>query len=140
MEKKEPLVSICIAAYNHESFISETINSVINQTYNNIELFIINDGSIDNTDDIISSVIDKCNLRFVNFRYVTRENKGFLSTLKELESFASGDYIAFLDSDDFYAKDKIAKQVNILEDDFDSALCYGKMIGVDKDSKVIKHF
>lgn len=138
--QSEKLVSICIPAYNHEGYIEETINSIINQTYENIELIIINDGSTDNTDDKIIALSEICKKRFKRFLYIKRENKGLLKTMKEFESLINGDYFSFVASDDFFHKTKTEKQVEILNNNLDFGMCYCNMVGIDKDSKVFKHF
>lgn len=135
-----PLITIIIPAYNHEMFIQEAINSAIDQTYENIELIIINDGSTDNTHAKIIELNDKCNARFKNFTFKSRENKGLLPTLKEVEPLINGKYFSILYSDDIFTKDRVKKQVNALESNKECALCYGKMSGIDKDSKIIKDY
>jgi alpha-1,3-rhamnosyltransferase len=69
-----PLVSVCIPAYNHEKYILESIESVINQEYKNLELIIINDGSRDNTGKIIEDYQNSIQDRFVRYKYISREN------------------------------------------------------------------
>ena len=141
MSSNNKLVTVWIPAYNHENFIQETINSVINQTYDNIELIIINDGSPDNTHEKIMELYDKCKNRFKRFEYISRENRGLLATIKEIELLAKGYYISGCASDDFYTKDKIEKQVTALDNNPGYALCYGKMISVDENSKIMsKHY
>ena len=66
----QPLVSICIPSYNHQNYISQTIESIILQDYQNIELIIIDDCSIDNSDAVINSFFDKCKARFSRFEYI----------------------------------------------------------------------
>lgn len=133
----DKLVTVWIPAYNHEKYIQETINSVINQTYKNIELIIINDGSPDKTDEKIMELYDKCKERFERFEYISRENRGLVNTINELNQLAKGYYITGLASDDFYAPTKIEKQVEALEKNSEYAMCYSNMIGVDKDSNII---
>ena len=71
MEKNnQPLVSIVIPCYNHENFVQDCIQSVIDQTYQNIELIIIDDGSKDNSILKILDMVDLCKSRFVNFEFI----------------------------------------------------------------------
>lgn len=138
--KTEPLVTILMPAYNHEDFIQEAINSLIKQSYKNIELFITNDGSTDNTENMIQAMYDECTKRFVNFKYINRANKGLVHTLKEMEHLINGKYLTVLYSDDIFTKDRIQKQVEALENNKDYAMCYGRMTGIDLESNIIKHY
>lgn len=106
---KLPLVSVIIPFFNNFYWLSEAIDSVLNQTYKNLEIIIINDGS--NID--ISSIITSDNIKIYS-----QENKGpgAARNLGILNS--KGEYIAFLDSDDIWNKDKISLQIlKMLEDD-----------------------
>ncbi|TKI69408.1 glycosyltransferase [Sulfurimonas crateris] len=133
----DKLVTVWIPAYNHEQYIHEAINSVINQTYKNIELIIINDGSPDKTHEKIMELYDECKNRFKRFEYISRENRGLITTIKEIEQLAKGYYITGLASDDFYAPTKIEKQVEALEKNYEHAMCYGNMIRVDNKSNIL---
>lgn len=137
MSSNLPLVSVRIPAYNHEQYIQEAINSVINQTYKNIELIIINDGSPDKTDEKIMELYDKCKDRFERFEYISRENRGLVKTINELNQLSKGYYITGLASDDFYAPTKIEKQVEALEKKHEYAMCYGNMTRVDNNSNIL---
>ena len=110
-----PLVTIVIPSYNHKSFIPDAIQSVIDQSYDDIELIIIDDGSVDGSIKIIESFIDKCQNRFVNFKFVSRENKGLPITLNEALGYSTGKYFAMLSSDDILLKEKTSKLVAYLE-------------------------
>lgn len=129
------LVSILIPAYNHEKYILETIDSVINQTYKNIELIIIDDGSKDKTWDLIQSKQDECVKRFVNFICKTRANKGTCDTFNELISLANGKYIYIIASDDVVKNDAIFKFVEFLDSNSDYVACLGDSEIMDGDSK-----
>ncbi|OGI08693.1 MAG: hypothetical protein A2Y40_05310 [Candidatus Margulisbacteria bacterium GWF2_35_9] len=97
MKQEWPLVTIVMPAYNHELFVEDAIRSVHNQTYQNIELIVINDGSRDNTADCIQAVWEKHNK---SFTYISRSNKGLSSTLSEGLSLAKGKYFFYVASDD----------------------------------------
>lgn len=103
-------VDIILPVYNAERFISEAIESILNQTYQNIKLYIIDDGSIDKTRNIIETKF-KSDKRI---HFISRENKGLIYTLNELISFSTSPYIARMDADDICAPDRIEKQVNYL--------------------------
>lgn len=105
---RSKLVSIIIPAYNAEDFISECIQSVINQIYRNIEIIVINDGSTDGTLDIINSFTDQ---RLI---LVNQENKGCSASKNQGLRIAKGDFIQYLDADDYLSPDKIEMQVDKL--------------------------
>lgn len=108
-----PLVSIVIPAYNHEKYINDTLNSVIDDTYPNKEIVIINDGSKDNSAAVIENWILQHKETSVIFQ--NRENKGICATLNEGIVLAGGKYIVLLASDDMLYGNTIAKRVELLE-------------------------
>jgi len=103
------LISIIIPTYNRGGLIINTINSVLNQTYLNWELIIVDDGSTDNTKEIIASVNDS------RIKYIYRENKGPSAARNTGIKNANGEYIAFLDSDDEWLPEKIERQIKFLD-------------------------
>jgi len=93
------LFSIVVPTYNRESFIAKTIQSVLNQTYSNFELIIVDDGSTDNTEKFVKNVKDK------RIKFFKKENKERGAARNYGTNKAKGDYITFLDSDDLlYSK------------------------------------
>ena len=100
------LVSVIIPAYNHENYIKDAINSVLNQTYKNIELIVEDDCSKDNTVKEIKKIKDK-RLKTI----FSKENKGPVRTMNHLLSMCKGDYIAILGSDDIWYPEKLEKQL-----------------------------
>jgi len=107
MGKETPLVSIIIPAYNRAGFLKEAIKSVLAQTYKNIEVIVVDDGSTDNTPKLVKQFTDK---RII---YLRQENKGASSARNKGIESARGNYIAFLDSDDIWLPQKIEKQLEI---------------------------
>jgi glycosyltransferase involved in cell wall biosynthesis len=105
------LVSILIPAYNADRWISATIDSALNQTWNNKEIIIVDDGSTDNTLQIARQFESKL------VKVVTQENSGAASTRNKAFEFAQGDYIQWLDADDLLAPDKIYLQMQQREVD-----------------------
>lgn len=87
--------------------MGETIDSIINQTYQNIELIIVNDGSSDNTDSVIRSYLPKCKDRFSRIEYINKQNEGTARTLNRGLALAKGQYIGLIASDDKYTADAI---------------------------------
>jgi glycosyltransferase involved in cell wall biosynthesis len=116
-----PLVSVIIPCFNHGLYIDECLNSVYRQSYNNIEVIIINDGSTDKfTVDKLESIND-CSIKIIN-----SENRG-LSNARNLGiNKSNGKYILPLDADDYISVEYISKAVSILEEDEKIILVYGK--------------
>ena len=135
--ENEKLVSILIPAYNHEHYIKETILSIINQTYKNIELIIVDDGSVDNTWNAIQSLRDECERRFSNIHFETQENKGTYITLNKLISKAAGEYVLIIASDDIAKPDLIKTECEFLDNNPEYSLVVADNEIIDKDSKVV---
>lgn len=114
MTEQQPLVSIVIPCYNHAQFVQETIQSVIDQDYENIELIIIDDGSKDNSVEVIQEMIPACEERFVRFEFRYRPNKGLCATLNEALEWCEGEYLSCIASDDIMRPDKTSYQVSYL--------------------------
>lgn len=108
-------ISIITASYNYAQYIEEAINSVINQTYSDWELIIVDDGSSDNSAEIIKSYCDK-DERIKFFQHENGQNKGLKETLLLGMSHAQGDWIAFLESDDVFESTNLEKKVEIIQD------------------------
>ncbi|MEM1173080.1 MAG: glycosyltransferase, partial [Cyanobacteria bacterium P01_H01_bin.35] len=101
-----PRVSVIIATYNNAHYILEAIASIFNQTYTSYEIIVIDDGSTDKTREVLQPYIDK-------IRYVYQENKGVSHARNLGLEMARGEFISFLDADDFFLPDKLAKQIAI---------------------------
>ena len=104
------LVSVIIPSYNHENYIRECINSILNQTYKNLEIIIEDDCSQDNTQQEIKKIKDK---RIKSF--FSEKNKGVVETMNDLLKKCNGKYIAIIGSDDVWYPEKIAEQVKIFK-------------------------
>lgn len=105
--ESEALVSMVIPSYNHAKYVEESIRSIIAQTYDNIELIIIDDGSSDNSVEIIERLAPECEKRFTRFEFRHRPNKGLSSTLNEALLWSKGKYFSPLASDDIALPHKI---------------------------------
>lgn len=105
------LVSVIIPVYNVEKYICECIESVINQTYKNLQIIIINDGSTDNSKNLCNKYANKDNRIII----VNKKNGGAASAKNIGIDIAEGDYIAFLDGDDYLNLDAIEYMVNLIE-------------------------
>lgn len=128
-------VSIIMPVYNEEKYISKSIDSVLNQTFNDQELIIINDSSTDQTEKIIEKYAQKDKrISLINHR---KNKKIAIASNTELK-IAKGKYICFLDGDDMYLKNKLKFQVDYMEKHPEIDMLYGcaKIIGGEK-SKTI---
>ena len=115
--KQGPLVSVILPCYNHEQFVAEAIESVIHQSYKNIEILVADDGSTDNTAEIMKQYSSY----FTKELYLTENTGGEVCYF--LKQFASGKYIALMHSDDVWEKDKLALQVAYLEKHAECGAC-----------------
>lgn len=131
---KEPLVSIMMPVYNGFPLIKASIESLLNQTYNNWECIIIDDGSNDGTSDYLDQLND------VRFKVFHQINKGRPLARQRALDNAKGKYLAMLDAGDLYHPEKILKQVQILETRPDIALVTTAMcsFGIQKESIYIR--
>lgn len=133
-EKIMPLVSVIVPSYNHENFITQCVESIVNQTYKNIELIVIDDGSKDKSQNILKELQKK-----YNFQLIIQENIGLPCTLNRgICEFAKGKYISFCASDDFWLLDKIENQVKFMEDNQFYPMSYGRTYYVAEDSTIIE--
>lgn len=110
--KTYPLVSVIIPFYNHNHFIKQTLDSILEDSYPNKEIIIINDGSTNPDDTNIQKWIQKH--KNANIQYIKRENKGVTKTLNELINLAKGDFILPCASDDYLINNTITDRVNLL--------------------------
>ena len=128
-----PLVSIIIPVYNGSNYMREAIDSALAQTYKNVEVVVVNDGSRDNgeTERIAKEYGDK-------IRYIYKENGGVSTALNTGIKSMNGDYFSWLSHDDVYTQDKIEKQIKALSklEDKSTLICCGS-VNIDKNSKLI---
>ena len=121
------MISIVVTAYNYGKYLKQAIDSVLSQTYTDIEIILIDDGSTDDTE-----IIAREYLRYSFFRYFRQSNKGQPKAKNQGISHARGDFIAFLDADDFWESNKLKKQ-NALFADSDVGVVYSRRNWVDSD-------
>lgn len=126
------LVSVVMPVFNSELFVKEAIESILNQTYEDFELIIINDGSTDKSDFIIKEFNDP-RIRYVN----NSTNKGIVSTINEGILLSNGKYIARMDADDIALPSRFIKQVEFLEANPNYKLCGSRAIAINKDGEQI---
>jgi glycosyltransferase involved in cell wall biosynthesis len=122
----KPAVSIVMPTYNRANLIAETVNSVIAQTFKNWELIIIDDGSTDNTSDVLLHLNDQ------RIQYLFFPHSGMLGKLRNIGiKLSKGQFIAFLDSDDVWAPDKLDSQISelVANPNFDYCLTNAEQFG-----------
>jgi len=112
-----PKVSVVIPAYNCEKFISTAIESVLSQTYGDYEIIVVNDGSTDKTDEVLSRYASK-------IKKIYQPNKGPAEARNTGIANSGGEYIAFLDQDDAWLPDKLRMQVEVMEKNDKLGLVY----------------
>jgi len=122
LKEDKPLVSILITTYNSEKYIKECLESILNQTYKNLEIIIIDDCSKDNTLNILKEYKDN-RIKI----YSNKHNLGISKNLNKGLNKCNGEYIAIMDSDDWSYPDRIKKQVKLMEDNQKTILCGGYM-------------
>lgn len=117
----KPLFSVVVASYNYEHFLPQTLDSILAQKYKKYEVIIVDDGSKDNSIQLIKKYTDK----YKNFHLYQHEggiNKGLPETIKLAVQKAKGDYIAFLESDDYWRNDKLEDIVSIIRKNRDAVI------------------
>ena len=120
-ENFNPLVSVVIPTYNHAAFLRKALQSVVDQTYKNLEVIVVNNFSTDETESIVSSFSDK-NISLINFR-----NDGIIAAARNHGiQHANGEFVAFLDSDDIWYPSKIEECIHALKSGADIA-CHGEL-------------
>ena len=127
------LVSIVAVCYNHEGFLIETLESVLDQTYENIELFVVDDCSTDGSKELIknwSSEIRKRDISIVTI--FNSKNQGICKNLNNAIELCRGEYIQFISCDDVLQPFKIKNQIDILEKNSSSLMVYSNMSVIDK--------
>jgi glycosyltransferase involved in cell wall biosynthesis len=130
---KHPLVTVVIPAYNRVDYIEQTIDSVLDQTYPEVQLIVIDDGSSDGTHEKIEAYGNRLELR----THPGHVNKGQSASINLGLRQARGKYIAILDSDDYWAPEKLDVQVHFLEKNPDIGLVYTNGYAVNAEGEVI---
>ena len=125
------LVSIIIATYNHAKFIEQTIDSVLSQSYYNFELIIVDDGSTDNTNQVVGKYEDS------RIKYILIDHSGRPATPRnEGISISKGKYIAFLDSDDLWMPDFLEKSLQYFNIDKNIGVVTSKLYFINSNSDI----
>lgn len=140
MEK--PLVSIVTPCFNGEEYVTRFMNSILGQTYPNIELIFVNDGSTDRTENIVRSYKEKYEKKDIKFKYIYQENAGQAAALNKGLKFFSGEFLTWIDSDDEIMPEYIEKKVTFLQYNPSCMFCYGKAIevSVEDTEKILRTY
>ncbi|KGA42898.1 glycosyl transferase family 2 [Pectobacterium odoriferum] len=129
MNKK---VSVIIPVYNHDKYVEDAISSVFNQTYKNIEVIVLNDGSTDNSHSVIVELKKK-----YDFVYINKSNEGLSKTLQEGLKLCSGDFISPLASDDMWLENKLEEQVNYMNIHSSCVACCAYVNTIDENNNIM---
>ena len=127
--KSKPKISVLMSVYNGEEFISNSINSILNQTYKNFEFLIINDGSTDNSERIIKSYSDS------RIKYLAKPNTGLTKSLNFGLKQTKGEYIARIDCDDYSMPNRLALQIKKIDKNKDLGLVASRAIIIQNGKK-----
>lgn len=129
---QQPLVSIIVPCYNHQDYIQACIESIIGQSYPNLEFIIIDDGSKDSSAEKIKALENQCKARFSRFEFRVRPNKGLSATLNEGLAWIKGEYFCVIASDDLMTADKVAIQIRYALKNPEITSIYGSVQLIDE--------
>lgn len=119
----QPKISVVIPTYNRAHLLYEAIQSVLNQTFTDFELIIVDDGSTDNTEEVVRSIIDP------RVNYLKQSNRGVSAARNTGLKVCTGEFVAFLDSDDLFLPERLSLQINRVTADPTIGLVYGLYYG-----------
>lgn len=131
---EQPLVSVIIPCYNAEKYVEMSVRSIMNQTYKNLEILIIDDCSNDSTYEILESLA-KSDKRIILEK--NEQNLRIVKTLNKLVLKAKGKYIARMDADDISASNRIEKQVEFMENNIEYGICGTSAWRIDENNRII---
>ena len=132
-------LSLIISAYNEARYIRKTLDSILGQTIKKFELIIVNDGSTDGTADLLNEILH--GVMEIPYKIITKTNGGVCSARNRGLEEASGDYVMFLDGDDYIAEDLVESVCGLLEARVDpvDAVCWGRNT-VYEDGKLLREY
>ncbi len=129
----QPLISVVVTCYNYGRYLKGCLDSILAQTYNNIEIVIVDDGSTDNTVDVMKSFRELPNLK-----YIRQNNAGQAHAKNVGINNSSGDFVAFLDADDLWCPDKLEKQIICFNNQV-TGVVYCRASYIDENDEILDH-
>ena len=124
-----PLFSVIIPLYNHERYIRQAVNSVLNQTVSDFELIIINDGSTDGSEAVVRQINDR------RIQYYSQENRGVSETINRGIKLSRGKFIAILNSDDVFSPDRLKTATDTIESDDELQAVFSHLEIIDENGE-----
>jgi len=128
----QPLITVIIPVFNAEQYIKSALDSICNQTYSNLEIIVIDDGSSDQSKTIVEKYQDN------RIRFLSRENRGLIFTLNEAITISTGAYIARMDADDISAEGRLEKQLQFLKENNDFGVVFTGIEYINETGSVIR--
>ncbi len=130
----EPKVSVVMLVLNGQRFIREAIESIVAQTYRNLELVVVDDGSTDGTGDIVKLFMSRIDIRYVRHS----ENRGIAFSVNDGIRNATGDMISFLDHDDLWFPNFVETQIRYLEEHSDVGMVHSDFQTIDAEGNILE--
>jgi len=128
-----PTVSVCVPSYNHSRYVRLCLESVFAQTYRNIQLIVIDDGSTDDSVKVIEKTLKDCPF---DCEFVVRPNKGLVATLNEALEKSRGEFLAELSSDDLWLPEFLQRRVGQMQKHPNAVLAYGHCFLINESNKI----
>ena len=137
---REPLVSIITPCYNSEIYLERYLYSILKQTYNNVQLIIVNDGSVDSTEDIVLDYKEEFTIRGYDLTYVYQENKGLGGAINTGLKYIRGEYFTWCDSDNFLTHDYIKIKIDffLANPQYSVVRCDGYIVSAENINKPLR--
>jgi alpha-1,3-rhamnosyltransferase len=132
--EQSPAVSVVVPSFNHARFVEATLRSIFKQTLTPYQLLVIDDGSTDDSPVIIERVLNDC---LFPCELVVRENRGLSATLNEGFTRSSGEYFAYLGSDDLWLPEFLSARVELLKRRLSAVLGYGHAFFIDEENRIV---